>query len=95
MRFDENIPNRLAAQRASKVTPNPPVEGAFYWLNNREGRWRPPQYWKPGTTVDVAVNTYGVYLLGDRFSHIIMDSSIYGVPVNSPNGYRTDVDWAT
>jgi lipoprotein-anchoring transpeptidase ErfK/SrfK len=71
------------------------VEGAFYWLNNREGRWRPAQYWKPGTTVDVAVNTYGVYLVGDRFTHIVMDSSTYGVPVNSPNGYRTDVDWAT
>ena len=37
----------------------------------------------------------GVYIVGGRFSHIIMDSSTYGVPVNSPNGYRTEVDWAT
>jgi lipoprotein-anchoring transpeptidase ErfK/SrfK len=155
VQFDENIPNRLAAQKAIKVTTNPPVEGAFYWLNNREVRWRPAQYWKPGTTVSVQVNTYGVdlgdglfgqenvstqftigdeviataddntkivtvrrngevvrtmptsmgknstptnngvYLVGSRFSHIVMDSSTYGVPVNSPNGYRTDVDWAT
>jgi lipoprotein-anchoring transpeptidase ErfK/SrfK len=145
----------LAAQKAIKITTNPPVEGAFYWLNNREVRWRPAQYWKPGTAVDVAVNTYGVdlgdglfgqenvtthftigdeviataddntkivtvrrngeviktmptsmgknstptdngvYLVGDRFTHIIMDSSTYGVPANSPNGYRLDVDWAT
>jgi lipoprotein-anchoring transpeptidase ErfK/SrfK len=155
VRFDENIPNRLAAQKAIKVTTNPPVEGAFYWLNNREVRWRPAQYWKAGTTVDVAVNTYGVdlgdglfgqenvtthftvgdeviataddntkivtvrrngevvktmptsmgknstptnngvYIVGDRFTHIIMDSSTFGIPVNSPNGYRTDVNWAT
>ena len=155
VRFDEKIPNRLAAQKAIKVTTNPPVEGAFYWLNNREVRWRPAQYWKPGTTVDVAVNTYGVdlgdglfgqesvtthftigdeviataddntkivtvrrngevvktmptsmgknstptnngvYIVGDRFTHIIMDSSTFGIPVNSPNGYRTDVNWAT
>ncbi len=155
IRFDENIPNRLAAQRAIKITANPPVEGAFYWLNNRELRWRPQHYWKPGTQVDVAVNIYGVdmgeglfgqedvkthftigdeliatadddtkmitvrrngevvremptsmgkkstptnngvYLVGARFTHIIMDSSTYGVPVNSPNGYRTDVNWAT
>jgi lipoprotein-anchoring transpeptidase ErfK/SrfK len=155
IRFDENIPNRLAAQKAIKITTNPPVEGAFYWLNNREVRWRPEHFWKPGTTVDVAANIYGVdmgdgmfgeenitthftigdeviataddstktvtvrlngevvktmptsmgknstptnngtYLVGDRFTHIIMDSSTYGVPVNSPNGYRTDVDWAT
>jgi lipoprotein-anchoring transpeptidase ErfK/SrfK len=155
VRFDEDIPNRLAAERAISVVTNPPVEGAFYWLNNREVRWRPQNYWKPGTTVDVAVNTYGVdlgdglfgqenvtthftigdeviataddntktltvrrngeviktmpismgksstptnngtYIVGDRLSHVVMDSSTYGVPSNSPNGYRTEVDWAT
>ena len=155
VQFDENIPNRLAAQQAIKIKTNPPVEGAFYWLNNREVRWRPANYWKPGTTVEVAVNTYGVdlgdglfgqenitthfsigdevisrvddntktmtvtrngqviktmpvsmgkdstptnngtYIVGDRRSHMIMDSSTYGVPSNSANGYRTEVDWAT
>ena len=155
IQFDENIPNRLAAQRAITVKTTPPVEGAFYWLNNREVRWRPAKYWKPGTTVEVAVNTYGVdlgdglfgqdnvktsfkigdevittvddntktltvrrngeviksmpvsmgknstptnngvYIVGDRRSHMVMDSSTYGVPANSPNGYRTEVDWAT
>ncbi|WP_006241309.1 L,D-transpeptidase [Mycolicibacterium tusciae] len=155
VQFDENIPNRLAAQQAIKITTSPPVEGAFYWLNNREVRWRPAAYWKPGTKVEVAVNTYGVdlgdglfgqenttthfsigdemitriddntktltvtrngeviktmpvsmgknstptnngtYIVGDRRSHMVMDSSTYGVPTNSPNGYRTEVDWAT
>lgn len=155
VRFDENIGNRLAAEKAIKITTTPPVEGAFYWLNNREVRWRPQHFWKSGTTVEVAVNTYGVdlgngmfgqdgvnthfsigdeviataddatkmitvringevakvmptsmgkdstptdngtYLVGERFKHMIMDSSTYGVPVNSPNGYRTEVDWAT
>jgi lipoprotein-anchoring transpeptidase ErfK/SrfK len=155
VQFDENIPNRLAAQQSIKVTTNPPVEGAFYWLNNREVRWRPAAYWKPGTKVEVAVNTYGVdlgdglfgqenitthfsigdevisriddntktmtvtrngeviktmpvsmgknstptnngtYIVGDRRSHMVMDSSTYGVPTNSANGYRTEVDWAT
>ncbi|TVS88781.1 L,D-transpeptidase [Mycobacterium helveticum] len=155
IRFDENIANRAAAQKAITITTDPPVEGAFYWLNNREVRWRPEHFWKPGTAIDVAVNTYGVdlgdgmfgednvkthftvgdevvataddstkmitvrvngdvvktmptsmgkdsaptangiYIVGSRFKHIIMDSSTYGVPVNSPNGYRTEVDWAT
>ena len=155
IRFDENIPNRLAAQRAITVKTDPPVEGAFYWLNNREVRWRPADYWEPGTAVEVSVNTYGVdlgdglygqdnvstnftigdevittvddstktltvtrngevvktmpvsmgknstptnngvYIVGDRRSHMVMDSSTYGVAVNSPNGYRTEVDWAT
>ncbi|GFG75261.1 L,D-transpeptidase [Mycobacterium botniense] len=155
IRFDENIANRAAAEKAITITANPPVEGAFYWLNNREVRWRPEHFWKPGTAVDVAVNTYGVdlgdgvfgedsvkthftigdefiataddttkmltvringevvkvmptsmgkdktptangiYVVGERFKHVIMDSSTYGVPVNSPDGYRTEVDWAT
>ncbi|WP_197040154.1 Ig-like domain-containing protein [Mycobacterium sp. URHB0044] len=155
IRFDENIPDRAAAEKAIKVTTNPPVEGAFYWLSNREVRWRPENYWKPGTTVEVAVNIYGVdmgdglfgqddvstrftigdeviataddttktltvrvngqvvktmpvsmgknssptdngtYLIGDRYRDLVMDSSTYGVPVNSPNGYRLEVEWAT
>ncbi|MCV7303576.1 L,D-transpeptidase [Mycobacterium barrassiae] len=155
VRFDENIPDRLAAQQAITVTTNPPVEGAFYWLNDREVRWRPAQYWKPGTSVDVQVKAYGVdlgqglfgqddastrftigdeviataddttktmtvrvngnvvktmpismgkdktptdngtYVIGDRYSFLVMDSSTYGVPVNSPDGYRTEVNWAT
>ena len=155
IQFDEAIANREAAEKAIVVTTDPPVEGAFYWLNNREVRWRPEHFWKPGTTVNIAVNTYGVdlgdgvfgednlhshftigdeviataddntkmvtvrvngnvvktmptsmgkdstptasgfYILGLRFAHMIMDSSTYGVPVNSPNGYRTEVDFAT
>jgi lipoprotein-anchoring transpeptidase ErfK/SrfK len=155
IRFDENIANRQAAEKAIVVTADPPVDGAFYWLNNREVRWRPEHFWKPGTTVNITANTYGVdlgdgvygednlhshftvgdeviataddhtkmvtvrvngqvvktmptsmgkdstptasgyYILGERFAHMIMDSSTYGVPVNSPNGYRTEVNFAT
>jgi lipoprotein-anchoring transpeptidase ErfK/SrfK len=155
IRFDENIPDRVAAQRAINVTTNPPAEGAFYWLSDREVRWRPQHYWKPGTTVEVLVKTYGVdlgdglfgqedvrtrftvgdeviataddatktmtvrvngevvktmpismgkdstptnngsYIVGDRYRNLIMDSSTYGVPVNSPNGYRLEVEYAT
>ena len=155
VRFDENIPDRFAAQQAITVRTDPPVEGAFYWVNSREVRWRPAEYWKPGTKVDVSVKTYGVdlgdglfgqddvtshftigdeviataddttktmtvringevvktmpismgknktptdngtYIIGDRHSFLVMDSSTYGVPVNSPDGYRTEVNWAT
>src|SRR5580704_1099430 len=67
IQFDENIANREAAEKAIVVTTDPPVEGAFYWLNNREVRWRPEHFWKPGTTIDVAVNTYGADLGGGMF----------------------------
>ena len=155
VQFDENIPDRRAAEEAITVVTTPPVEGAFYWVNNREVRWRPVNYWAPGTRVDVTVNVYGrdlgkglfgqedahtaftigdaviahvddntkqvsverngevvmtmptsmgkadtptpngTYIIGDKFDHMIMDSSTYGVSVNSPDGYRTPVDWAT
>ncbi len=155
VRFDENIPDRVAAEKAITVTTDPPVEGAFYWLSNREVRWRPQSFWEPGTTVTVKVDTFGVdlgnglfgqestngtfsigdrvvataddnaklltvrrngevvmtmpismgknstptpngvYTIGDRYSRLIMDSSTYGVPTNSPEGYRLEVDWAT
>ncbi|WP_432278736.1 L,D-transpeptidase [Nocardia carnea] len=155
IQFDENIPDRKAAQDAITIKTNPPVEGAFYWVNNREVRWRPEHFWAPGTRVDIDVNVYGkdlgnglygqddihshftvgdaviftaddntkmvtvekngqvirtmptsmgkddtptdngIYILADRHEHIVMDSSTYGVAVNSPDGYRTDVNWAT
>lgn len=155
VQFDENIPDRMAAQQAIKITTEPPVEGAFYWVNKREVRWRPEHFWAPGTKVTIDVNVYGrdlgsglfgqdnihsfftvgdstiftaddntkqvtvemngqvvrtmptsmgkdstptdngIYIVGDRFDHIIMDSSTYGVAVNSPNGYKTPVDYAT
>lgn len=155
VRFDENIPDRLAAEKAITVTTSPPVEGAFYWLSNREVRWRPQNFWEPGTSVTVKVDTFGVdlgeglygqdsvestfsigdrvvataddsakmltvrrngqvvktmpismgknstptpngiYTIGDRYQQLIMDSSTYGVPTNSPEGYRLEVDWAT
>lgn len=155
IQFDENIPDRKAAQEAIEITTTPAVEGAFYWVNNREVRWRPEHFWAPGTRVDIKVNVYGkdlgnglygqqnitshfvvgdatiftaddntkqvtveqngqvvrtmptamgkdstptpngVYIIADRHEHIIMDSSTYGVSVNSADGYRTPVDWAT
>ncbi|WP_280235634.1 L,D-transpeptidase [Nocardia cyriacigeorgica] len=155
IQFDENIPDRKAAQEAIKITTEPAVEGAFYWVNNREVRWRPEHFWAPGTKVTIDVNVYGkdlgdglygqddihssftigdaviftaddntkqvtvqkngqvirtmptsmgkdstptdngVYIVADKHREIIMDSSTYGVSVNSPDGYRTPVDFAT
>ncbi|GEM32583.1 L,D-transpeptidase 2 [Nocardia neocaledoniensis NBRC 108232] len=155
IQFDENIPDRRAVQDAIKITTEPPVEGAFYWVNNREVRWRPEHFWAPGTKVTVDVNVYGkdlgkglfgqdnihsfftigdaqiftaddnthqvtverngevimtmptsmgkdstptdngIYIVADKHDKLIMDSSTYGVAINSPDGYRTPVDYAT
>ena len=36
----------------------------------------------------------GTYYVLEKFPDIVMDSSTYGVPVNSPNGYKLKVQWA-
>ncbi|QKT06889.1 L,D-transpeptidase [Gordonia sp. X0973] len=146
--FDAPVSNKLNAQRAITVTTDPPVEGAFYWINESMVRWRPKDFWKPGTKVSFQVKTKGidlgdgvygannlashftvgrrligiaddktkilnifvdgklvksmptsmgkdstptntgVYMVAERVPSVIMDSSTYGVPVNSPAGYK-------
>ncbi|MFN3600543.1 MAG: Ig-like domain-containing protein [Dietzia sp.] len=153
--FDEPIADRRAAQDNIHVRTEPEVEGAFYWVSNQEVRWRPAEYWAPGTTIDVHVDIYGedlgdgmygqedarsdfqigdavisrvddstkqivierngevvktmptsmgkpdtptpngTYVIGEKLASMVMDSSTYGVPVDSPEGYRTPVQYAT
>jgi lipoprotein-anchoring transpeptidase ErfK/SrfK len=155
VRFESAVGDRKAVQDAIEVTTTPAVEGAFYWVSPSEVRWRPAEFWAPGTEVDVDVNIYGTdmgeglygaqdansnftigdevittiddntktmttringevvssspvslgkastptpngtYYIGDRYESLIMDSSTFGVPVDSADGYRLSVNWAT
>ncbi|CAM3568993.1 Ig-like domain-containing protein [Smaragdicoccus niigatensis] len=155
IQFDENIPDRHAVENAITVETTPHVDGAFFWLSNREVRWRPQDFWAPGTKVKVSVDVFGkdlggglfgqedisdefnigdsvilvaddntkqvtvsrngevimsmptsmgkdstptpngTYILAEHLPSVIMDSSTYGVPVNSPEGYRETIQWAT
>ena len=36
----------------------------------------------------------GTYYVLEKFPDLVMDSSTYGVPVNSPDGYKLKVQWA-
>ncbi|MFI9509497.1 Ig-like domain-containing protein [Nocardia sp. NPDC052566] len=163
--FDEDIPDRAAAERRLIVTTTPPVEGSWYWLDDRNVHWRPKQYYAPGTTVTVKADIYGqqfgqglygqedaktsftigpahvsmvddntkqvevfengklirtmptsmgmggsevvagktitfwtqpgTYTVMDKANPVIMDSSTYGLPVNSRLGYKEAIGWAT
>ena len=57
--FDERIGNREAAEQAVTITTTPAQEGAFRWISDKEVRWRPKDYWQPGTAVTVEVDIYG------------------------------------
>ncbi|MFI2476832.1 Ig-like domain-containing protein [Nocardia xishanensis] len=37
----------------------------------------------------------GIYIVGERNRKMIMDSSTYGVPVDAPEGYKLEVEYAT
>ncbi|MCK7676296.1 L,D-transpeptidase [Corynebacterium pygosceleis] len=63
-RFGLTVPDRQAAEDAIEIVTDPPVEGAFYWLNNYEVRWRPEEFWAPGTEVRVRADIYGEQLGG-------------------------------
>ncbi|MFW0787368.1 Ig-like domain-containing protein [Gordonia sp. CPCC 206044] len=153
--FDTPVVNKRNAQNAIKVTTDPPVDGAFYWINDSMVRWRPEHFWKPGTKVHMSAkmtgidlgdgvfgdnnvdsdftvgrslvavaddNTHqikvsidgkvvrtmptsmgkdssptnnGTYIVAERDPSVVMDSSTYGVPVNSPEGYKEVVYDAT
>lgn len=65
--FDVTVPDRKAAQDAITITTDPPVEGAFYWYSGSQVRWRPAEFWKPGTKVNVEIDSYGKKLGGDVY----------------------------
>jgi lipoprotein-anchoring transpeptidase ErfK/SrfK len=58
-------------------------------INGAVVRTMPTSMGKPKTPT-----SNGVHVVTEKNAKKIMDSSSYGVPVNSPDGYRTEVDWA-
>lgn len=155
VRFDAPIEDKQLVEKGITVETAPHVNGAFRWVNDREVRWRPAEFFAPGTQIHVKVNNYGqylgggffggtpteatysigdkritivdnatkmahvfhndnevysfpvslgkpsaptnngIYIIGDRNPSMIMDSSTYGVAVDSAEGYRVDVNYAT
>ena len=59
LRFDEVPSDRKAIEDAITVETEPKVEGAFYWITAQEVRWRPKDYWTPGTQVHVKADLFG------------------------------------
>ncbi|WP_460698500.1 L,D-transpeptidase [Nocardia thraciensis] len=66
-KFDEPIADKAAAEKRLSVTTDPPVQGAWYWLDDARAHWRPQQYWAPGTKVNVSANIFGAELGGGMY----------------------------
>jgi len=65
--FDEVVKDRAAAERTLTVTTDPPVVGAWHWLDSREVHWRPKEYWPAGAKVKVDAKVYGKDLGGGLY----------------------------
>lgn len=64
VKFDENITDKAAAEKALTVTTTPAIQGRWHWIDDQTVHWRPQtapgQYWPAGTKVTVTAKVYGV-----------------------------------
>lgn len=67
--------DRVAVEDAITVTTSNDTEGAFYWVSANELRWRPAEFWEPGTEVTVEADIYG----------LDMGDGLYGSDDNATN----------
>src|SRR6201988_2935020 len=51
--FAEPITDRAKAEGAIHISSNPPVPGKFYWMNDKQVRWRPFDFWPAHTIVNI------------------------------------------
>lgn len=66
--FDVNVPEsaRAALERRLFVTSNPPQEGSWHWISSyyhdagSQVRYRPKEYWQPGTRVQARIALGGM-----------------------------------
>lgn len=58
-RFDVPIRDTKAVEELIDVTTSNNTEGGFFWLDPYELRWRPKEFWQPGTSVQVSAELYG------------------------------------
>ncbi|MEH0981005.1 L,D-transpeptidase [Micromonospora sp. CPCC 205556] len=71
--FHPGIPkkDRAAVQKRMFVQTDPPQPGAWHWVyNGTQAYYRAPQYWKPGTTLDVRIALAGIPLSNGRYGNV-------------------------
>ncbi|CAA0120886.1 putative L,D-transpeptidase 3 [Mycolicibacterium vanbaalenii] len=155
--FDSAVVNRRAAEKAVKVTSEPPMTGKLEWVENNVAQWVPDSFWPAHSTVkltlgsnlptrnfdtgpavigvaDLSNHTFtvtidgqppsglpaphhrpnwgqngvfpasmgrpeyptpvGIYSVLAKERDVVMDSSSVGIPIDSPDGYLLDVEYA-
>ncbi len=62
MTFDQPVKRKAVVEQKLSVSTKPAAVGGWYWVNDQMVRWRPKEYWKPGTDVTVRSKLEGVNL---------------------------------
>jgi len=67
VRFEADVADRAAVEKALTVTNSANVKGSWAWLNPREVHYRPEAYWPADTEVHVEAKLYGVHYGGGAY----------------------------
>jgi len=59
--FDVPVKNKREFEKNLHVKSSPAQAGTWHWYSSKEARYRPKNYWKPGTKVSVTANLNGLY----------------------------------
>ncbi|GAB3914199.1 Ig-like domain-containing protein [Kibdelosporangium lantanae] len=76
VKFDQDITDKAAAEKALKVTSTPAQTGGWYWISKKEVHYRPQNYWQAGTTIKVHAGVYGVDLGGGVYGKTDRDLNL-------------------
>ncbi|GLZ42639.1 Ig-like domain-containing protein [Actinokineospora sp. NBRC 105648] len=76
VKFDQDVTDKAAAEKALKLTATPAQSGGWYWLSKREVHYRPQEYWQPGTTIALHAAVYGVDLGGGVYGQTDRDLNL-------------------
>lgn len=52
--------NKADVEKQLSVKSDPPQQGSWYWVDDKNVHYRPKVYWQAGTTLTVTANIYGV-----------------------------------
>ena len=94
IRFDTAIKDTKAVEDLIDVETSNGTDGAFFWLDPYEVRWRPKEYWEPGTEVSVTANIYGhemgegLYGAQDSETHFTIGDKVEAVVDNDDKMLR-------
>jgi len=58
--FTYPVQNKADVEKQLSVVSNPPQEGSWYWIDDKNVHYRPKEYWQPGTTLTVSAKIYGI-----------------------------------